>query len=270
MMLLLLTLLDGSTLCLDVPKNMPLDVLTKYGLMHIQAQDVFDCRLGVHVDDVAKWEKAAKDLGNKDFHIRDDATKLLRDNPREAYRFIMGLSGAEDFEVGRRVEQLLKLYVAIPPLDDVLVLRDGSVTGVLAGRSISGKSKSLGDVTVRLSQVVAISAQERKSVVRITKNDGWKKAGYVNGRLTVSATGEVDMWPQQGGQWMATPRGHTNGGTMHDGYPAGALLGRLNGKTFLIGDQFSSDNMGRGALEVSINGSPWSTTFTGEYLVKVE
>jgi hypothetical protein len=268
--LLMVTMLDGSQVNLQVDRAATFDVTTKYGTLKIPVADMVKVNFGVHYDNEELYKSAVKDFANGKYKSRDGAFKFLSQNQRWAWKWLKSVENDSDLEVKNRAVALLKLYKSTPPLTDDVGLRDGTIDGQIQQKSISGESVSLGMVTVKVSQIKSIATRADNAEITLSLAEGWKKAGYVNGSCEVNASGHVDMWPQQGGRWMAGPNGQINGGLMHESYPAGSLLGRLNGKVFLLGEHFYAQNIGRGELEVRINGAPWSTTFEGEYRVKVE
>ena len=83
-------------------------------------------------------------------------------------------------------------------------------------------------------------------------------------RLVISGDGQVDLWPQGPGQYVATPKGYNTagkGGT----FMAGSLVGRVgeNGRVFPIGDRYEGTphNVGQHAVMLLAEqlGQPWST-----------
>ncbi len=269
-LLLLITMLDGSQINLAVDKATYFDVATKYGTLKVPLSDVARVKFGVHYDDEEVYKNAVKEFASGKYKSRDGAFKFLAKNQRWAYEWLRTVENDKDLEVKNRAVALLKLYKNTPPLIDTVTLKDGLMEGKIQQKEISGESVSLGKMTIRISQIKELATKIDNKEVLVSLASGWIKAGYVNGSCAVEASGQVDMWPQQAGQWLANPNGQMNGSTVFESYPAGCLLGRFAGKVFLLGEHFYAENMGNGELEVRINGSPWSTTFEGEYRVKVE
>ena len=270
MLLLLVVMLDGSQINLSVDKAAYFDVSTRYGALKVPLADLGQVSFGVHYDDEKVFEQAVLELGKGEYKARDVADKFLAANPRPAYKWLKKAADSTDLEVKTRAKRLLERYKEPPPLIDMIGTKTGTYDGHIAQKDFVGESVSLGKLTVRLSQVKEILVRQVNEKVAVAFIDGWVKVGFVNGTCKVTAEGQIDMWPQQGGQWMASPDGQINGGGEFERYPAGALVGRLNGKEFLVGRHFSADNMGRGILEVRVNGVQWSKVMEGEYMVQVE
>lgn len=267
MLILILTLTDGSALRLDVDKAYVFEIQTKYGVLSVPATDIVSADLGSHCDDAAVMDGYYKQLGDKDFKVRDKATRFFRANFRESYPYIKKALDSTDLEMSRRAKTLLKEGEA-PRATDEFTLLGNSIQGLWRAKEITGVNRALGKMTVRVSQIDSIAITNKSGTISLVFEDGWKELGYINNKCHVSADGQVDMWPQNAGSWVATPTGHQN--TQFDGYPAGALLGRMRGKVFIMGNEFQADNMGRGKLEVKINGAPWSNHFEGEFHVTLK
>ena len=269
LVILLVTLLDGSAVNLKVPAATVLQFQTKHGQLSIPLGEVRECAVGVHVDTPEEYAGHAKALGDEKYGSRDEAMKFLKNHSRGAYRYLAPLKTSKDPEVARRVELLLKEYREFPIVEDKVSWAGSAVAGDITTPSLVGESACLGKLSIPFSQIKSILARMPAAKITIAGSDGWKEVGYViDGQLAIKASGEVDLWPQGGGQHVTGPDGYNQvSGT----YPAGALIGRVGTKTFLVGRDFHTNNMDRGKLELRINGSPWQNcTPSGEYTVEVE
>jgi len=90
-------------------------------------------------------------------------------------------------------------------------------------------------------------------------------------RLAITSEGQVDLWPQGPGQYLAVPKGYNTAGKGGQ-FLAGALVGRIgeNGKTFLIGERYDGTISDEGKLYLQIVPSPWNNASTGSYRVRVQ
>jgi hypothetical protein len=93
-------------------------------------------------------------------------------------------------------------------------------------------------------------------------------------KLKITATGEVDLNPNQPGNFMANPKGPTRNnriGWNPGSPPPGELLGRIgkDGKEFSIGTEFEAEAKEAGKLFLRISPGPWGVAATGEYKVTV-
>jgi hypothetical protein len=99
--------------------------------------------------------------------------------------------------------------------------------------------------------------------------------------LKVTATGQVDLWPQQPGQYLASPDGQGGGGAVPGrgrglvvvggGDRGGALVGRIgeDGTPFLVGSRYTRTPRTEGKLYLHIAASPWGNPSAGEYRVTI-
>lgn len=266
MVILLLLLLDGSSIVLKT-ENVKFDFHTKFGALVVPAEEVINISLGVRLEgDPAQYERMVKALGSDNYREREEATKFLKANRRGAYKFLINRPKEDSVELGKRVEILLNQYITVPQAEDRVVFPTGSLTGFVKQEFIEGESDSLGKVKVRMSQVVSIGIKKVDGKVVLTQKDGWKAIGYVGGRFKIAVTGSVDMFPQNAGQYMASPDGPATG-LVHEGFPQGAALGRVGQTIFLVGSHLEMDNMAHGLLEMRINGASWTAPFEGQYEV---
>jgi hypothetical protein len=95
-------------------------------------------------------------------------------------------------------------------------------------------------------------------------------------RLVITASGNVNLWPQNGG-FICGPSGFDQNGGFGgprggNQYLPGALVGRVgeSGAMFYIGDRYDGTINGEGKLYLSIRPSPWNPQGTvGSYTVKI-
>lgn len=270
MTVLLVTLLDGSQINLSVPSQRKLIFLTPYAELHIPVSHLRECALGVHVDNPERFETYCRELGDDRYGQRDIAMKFLRENQRDAYKYLNKLRDSENPEVKRRLELLLKEYKTFPVIHDQITIATGNIQGEIKDILLPGENAALGKLSIRVSQIAKIATGLPKQKLTIVAANDWTEIGYIyNGRVKIAASGEVDLWPQVPGGYIARPDGYS---TLFNGYPSGALLGRVGNKVFLVGASLQTNNMDRGKLELRINGSPWGTTTTpsGSFDVTVE
>ena len=271
-LLLLITLLDGSQVNLKVKDDSAFDMQTKYGVLKIPFKDIRDVNFGIHVDNPEAYVNAVKSLGNEKYGDRAASTKFLKDNLRGAWKYIQSDINNPDPEVSKRVESVIKEMKDRPPILDNIAVPSGYMAGDIKQTEIEGVSDSLGPLKIKISQVKLIVFKQPTANIELDASDeGWKEVGQVyDGRVTITAKGQIDLWAQGPGQCLTTPKGYTTvgkGGT----YMAGAVVGRgADGREFLVGESFSATNFPRGKLELRIVGNPWNGPSMGKYQVSVE
>lgn len=269
MILLILTLLDGSSINLSVPEKAAWTMETKYGKLVVPLSDIQDCYLGVHYDNEQEYINAFGKLSSDVHAERDAATKFLQRNKRGAYQYVkLGLK-SRHLEQVKRCEQLIKEYDDIFPVlfDEINVNGFGNVRGTIKVMFVEGASDSLGALKVRISQIRSISLRTKKAA-KINPSLDWQDFGHVKGRLSIRVAGDVDFFPAQPGQFIGKAGG-VNGG-LQGGYPPGAVIGKVGTKTFLVGERFDTDNMDAGTLYLKVNQTGWNSIPTGEFEVTID
>lgn len=282
-------LADGSTVRVTlVAANVELE--TKYGKLTVPAADVqrieFAFRLA---DDVGrKIAAAVKRLGDTSFEEREAATKELRTIGLRAYPALEVAAKSADAEVARRAATLLEEIREKVSADDLTFPKKDRVQTAeftAVGRIISpglrvqtayfGEADlKLGDL--RLFQAVGATGESRLTV-DAAKFGGapnqWLETAVTLERgatLKVVASGQVDLWPAEPGQYMTTPRGY-GAGPRPGNLGGGSLVGKIgaNGTPFLVGDKYEGKASASGKLYLHITPSPWGNPSTGTYEVKV-
>lgn len=248
--LLLVTLIDGSTVHLQVDPNSSITFSTEYGTMIVPIGKMRDCSVGSHANDAEMIAKMIKSLGNDKYASRAEATKWLEKYLRHAYPQLVTYKG-EDLEVKKRIEMVLKDSPKYQ-LADKMMMANGAVDGQIQDTYIRGVSSSLGELKIPIYEIANLRVRMQQQTVRINAGEKPVEIGYVTGEIKIRASGEVDLYPPTPGQYVSHPAGFA---MQVNGYPAGALLGRINGHTFLVGHDFWAANM-TGTLELFINGPP--------------
>jgi hypothetical protein len=156
MLILILALLDGSTVNLKVDSSSVFDFDTKYGAIKVPLKDIAECKLCAHTEDGENLVKHVELLGANDYRNREVGTKFLRENKRVAYRFLLEKKDSANTEQKVRVEKLHAMYDAPPPLWDRLVCGDSVFVGMIKKKNLEGESDSLGKMSVPMSQIVSI------------------------------------------------------------------------------------------------------------------
>lgn len=257
MILLLLTLLDGSAVNLRTD-NFNFKIESKYGVMTIPANDLLDARIGVHYDDESEFISAYAQLAHDTFGSRDKATKFLAKNQRGAYKYVLLGLKSTDQEVVKRSQDLWNSYGGhFPVVDDEIVVGEGAIKGTIKNEFIEGTSESLGALKVRMSQIANISL---KSFTKVSLRSGadWVPFGFVRGKVSITVTGRIDLWPQTPGQYVTEPTGLLNNQVQNNGYNVGAVIGMVGKKTFLVGAGIKTDNMDSGMLYLRVNPAAWA------------
>lgn len=269
-LVLIVALLDGGQINMRVDEKTKWDIMTRHGQLSVPLKDMGSCMLSPRGDN-DRINLMIKRLGSDNFHERDEAMKYLALENRNSYKLLKEKEDDKNQERKERIRILLKEYTNIPPTIDLIHLRyGGQYSGIVSAKEIEGTSDALGLVKVSLGKVRSVSVVVPMASIKIKYLDRWTNAGFIStGRLKISAFGTMDLWPQTPGTNIVGPNGH-EAGHLKDGYPFGALIGRVRGRTFLVGSDFFSPNVEAGELELRINGTTWGQFPVGEYEVTIE
>jgi len=282
-----------------------IEVATDYGKLNVPAKDIRSIEFGVRTSDEErrKIEDAIRRLSNNAFNDRESASRELVAFGPKAFVRVQRAASDETLEAAKRAETVLSTIRERHPArllrgqeDDVVRTTKFSIVGRVTTPIIKAKAEDFGELELRPDRLLAIrslTADAKKEVVIDAATYGgqgdpkWLDTGVRCDPLIglkVSATGQVDLWPQQPGQYMSSPDGQGGGwgGGMamgnfrggRRGAPTGSggeLVGRIgeNGAPFVIGSRFTKTPKSAGKLYLQIVPSPWGNPSTGEYRVSV-
>ncbi len=281
---------DGSVVRMTLKQD-DIEVQTKYGKLNIPLSDVRKVEFGLHVPPEMKQEiaKAVKQLGSEVYKERDRASKELVQAGHFAIPSLHRVSKSSDQEVAYRAASIIKQISerVAPELlklreDDVIHTTEFMVIGKLTSPTLKAYSPHFGEVSLKLSELRTMHVRQRDTKLDLTVDaakhgstpDQWCETGITvdtGQRLVVTSSGQVDLWPQTPGQYMAAPKGYNTAGKGGQ-FMAGALVGKIgeNGKAFYIGDRYEGSVTEEGKLYLLIVPGPWNNASTGTYRVRVQ
>jgi hypothetical protein len=280
---------DGSLVRVQVLQP-AVEVMTRYGKLTIPVQEIRRIEVGLHVSEAARQriEDAIKLLGSQAYRDRELAVRRLAGEGLPALPALRRASRSNDLEVARRAETALEQVRAKAPeevqrlrTEDLIETAEFPVVGQIITPVLKARSGYFGDVDLRLPELRRVrflgSLGDRTVLVDAARYGSaqgqWLDTGYDftgHGRLKVTASGQVDLWPQTPGQYMTGPKGYTGGGSNGGNLP-GTLLGRVGetGTVFAIGESYDGQPRERGRLYLHIVPSPWNNVSNGSYRVQV-
>jgi hypothetical protein len=280
---------DGSLVRMTILQE-SLDVLTKYGKLTIPMGDIRRIDFGLHLPDGVgpQITEAIKLMGSEVYKQREDAAKELVGLGPLAYPSVQKAAGSTDLEVAQRAAAVLKRIAdKVPPenlrtkLEDHIQAQEFPVTGRIITPAIKVKSVHFGELSLKLSDLRSLHLRTGSADTEVTvdaakhgsASDQWLDTGMLvdpSLRLVMHASGQVDLWPQGPGQYLASPKGYSTPGK-GGVFMAGSLLGRIgeSGKAFLVGERFEGTPTEQGKVYLHIVPSPWNNASTGSYRVKL-
>jgi|HubBroStandDraft_1064217.scaffolds.fasta_scaffold157403_3 hypothetical protein len=280
-------LVDRSVVNMTMPQE-EIELVTKYGKLSIPVREIRRVEFGFHTEpDTQKAvDSAIKQLSSNLYKTREAASKDLLDLGRFAYPALRQAGESKDRELSTRASGLAKQIedcvaadlLAMKPYDTVHTA-EFTVTGTIRQQTIKAHSPHFGEVSLKLSELRQLQVRVCKQEVNLdaakhgSSLDQWCDTGIsvdAGQRLVLTGEGQVDLWPQGPGQFIAAPKGYNAVGKGGQ-FMAGALIGKLgeNGKAFYIGDRYEGDAGEEGKLFLRIEPSPWNTASAGSYTVKI-
>ncbi|HEY2786913.1 MAG TPA: hypothetical protein VGJ05_18270 [Fimbriiglobus sp.] len=297
-------LADDSTVRV-VPLEPTLAVSTKYGKLTIPVADVRRIDFGFRFPEgvEAKVKQAVEDLGAPVFQVREDAQKALLGFAELAVPALKQAVNSSDKEVSTRAGVLLKQLKESLPNEkynlrdyDKIETAEFSFQGRVEATRLKVATQYFGETILKVADLRSVRGRgpggEADDTVPVDaarygrpNDQTWldTKIEVSAGRpLEVTATGKVDLWPQQAGGYVVTADGQprqgtappivaANGQSFH--FAPGTLIGRIGetGMPFAIGSNYKSARTGlNGKLYLKIAGSPWGNNSTGTYKVTVK
>ena len=281
--------LDDGSLLRASPITPALTVRTAHGDLSVKWSDLRKLTVGPRLTgaESARYEAALKLLASETHTERErgmGATLAL--GPRAAHR--LKAIGKADMEVRRRADMLLKALGdkhgpdrLRGPAPDAFATPTLTGTGAVAEKSVRLKSAYLGEVDLDLAYVRSImpvaSADGETFTVPAADPISWVDTGLdISGSARITATGVVDLWPQQPGQYTCGPAGYNQTGK-NSQCRAGALVYRVGpgSEVPLVlypvagRDKESGTATGTGRLYLGVVAAPWNQAPQGSYTVRV-
>ena len=284
---------DGSIVRMTLLQE-HLEVNTKYGKLTIPVNEVRKVEFGLHVppDVNAQIGQSIKRLASDVYKERDSAGKELVQVGHFAYPSLQKASKSGDQEVSYRAVGLIKQISerVAPELlrireEDVVHTAEFTVIGQITSQTIKAHSPHFGRGGAPKAERAADDARcaqqggkagsgPRRSIKHGSSLETWCDSGITldaGQRLVLIGDGQVDLWPQGPGQYMAAPKGYNTAGKGGQ-FMAGALVGKIgeNGKAFYIGERYDGTANEEGKLYLQIVPSPWNNASAGQYRVRIQ
>jgi hypothetical protein len=281
---------DGSIVRMTLLQE-NLEVQTKYGKLNIPLNEVRRIEFGLHVTPEMNQQitQSIKRLASDVYKERDGASKELVQVGHFAFPSLQKASRSSDMEVAYRAAGLIKQISerTSPELlklreEDVIHTAEFPITGKILSQTLKAHSPHFGEVSLKLSELRTMHVRQQggkcEMIVDSAKHgsalDQWCDSGVTvdaGQRLIIASEGQVDLWPQGPGQYMAAPKGYNTAGKGGQ-FMAGALVARIgeNGKPFFVGERYEGTVNEEGKLYLHIVPSPWNNASTGTYRVRIQ
>ncbi len=300
-----ISLLNGSNVRMILQADQ-VEVATEFGKLSVPSKSIVAIDFGLHFPEGIdqRIQTAIKNLGADNFRDRDLAGKALIELGPYSFPAVSEASRSGDLETSRRAKDLLKqLQLKHPKKDlktsteDRIVTPNFTIVGHILTPTLKAKAELFGEVDMPVARMRSLRSLAGVGPdVEVTIDAGkyanqgqWMETDFhVDGRSTlhITAKGTVDVWPQQGGQYMCGPNGLQGRnfgnivpfvagrkivGALNNQIYAGALLGKIgeDGEIFTIGERYEGTPETQGKLYLHIGPSPWNQQSSGSYEVKI-
>jgi hypothetical protein len=277
---------DGSVVRKAVIEG-DIEILTRYGRLYVPAADVRHIEFGLRLpDEIARQvSEAIEGLGSHHFDRRQAADRQLGTLGFRAYQALQTAARGTDKEVAARAQAILERIRAKTPAeqlnvqaDDVIHTADCVLCGRIVTPAFKARSAALGELSLRLAELrslhsaAVVQANLTLEGAQFTEAGKWADTGFsveAGAGLVVSASGQVDLVPQQAGQHVSGPDGYAGAGP-NGGHLPGTLLGRIgpDGEVFVVGKHYAGKSSRAGRLYLSIVPVAGNQT-TGAYQAQV-
>ncbi len=279
---------DGSVVRMTLLQE-KLDVMTRYGKLSVPLADIRRVEFGLHVPATrcAEIHGAIKLLGSDVYRDREGATRDLLQAGYWACPALERASKSTDAETAQRqagaqADQRQDLARSAPPQGrrcrphERVYHRRPHRRADAAG-AVAAFRGSVPEAVRPAAMHIRRQCNTGEMLVDAAKYgcepDQWLDTGVSldpSMRLVVVVKGQVDLWPQTPGQYLAGPKGYNAVGKGTQ-FMAGSLIARIgeNGKPFVVGERYEGSVGEEGKLFLHIVPSPWNAPSMGSFHVRV-
>lgn len=281
---------DGSLVRMAILQE-NIEIQTRYGKLTVPLTDIRRIDFGLHLPGELDQQihHSIKQLGSDVFKEREGATRDLLQVGHWARPSLQRASRSTDQEVAHRAASLLRQISERVPAEllrlkeeDVLHTAEFTIVGRLVAPTLRAQSPHFGELALKLADLRTLHLRHQGGNLELMVDaakygsdvDQWLDTGIIvdnSLRLCVCGEGQIDLWPQGPGQYMATPKGFNTTGKGGN-FMAGALIGRIgeHGKSFVVGERYEGTPGEEGKLFLHIVPSPWNNASTGTFRVRVQ
>jgi hypothetical protein len=293
--------INGSKVIMTILED-KIEVETDYGKLSIPPRDIRSIEFGIHLsrDVEQKITQALEQLGSDKYKERDQAMKELIGMGAQAYLALSRAAMGDNLEVSNRAKEAMKAITQKVPRkllrlkeEDKVRTAKFTIVGRITTSTIKARAEFFGELPLKPGHLISMSwlsgAGEQVVIVDAARHGSaanqWLDSGITidaDWGLRLKASGQVDLWPQQPGQYLCGPEGLAGGGGGviggRGGRPmlagqgnGGALMGKIgdSGPPFQIGERKKLTSDQGGKLYLHIVPSPWNNASTGGYRVRI-
>lgn len=284
---------DSSTMRMQILQE-NVEIVTKFGKLLVPIAEVRKMELGVHLPEGVgdKIQAAMKKLGSDNFKDREEAVSQLVAIGPGAYPSLHLAAKSTDLETSQRaqmgIKRLRTKFTADQlrlTVNDRIVTTEFTIVGRIISPTIKAQTPYFGTVELKLAELRSVLWLSGNMEVEVLVDASkychpltWMETNVnVEGGngLQITASGDIDLLPGNGPQFMCGPQGNVNiGGRGPGNRLPGMLIGRIgeNGSVFNIGERYSGLPSQEGKLYLQIVGGNFgggNQPAQGTYKVKI-
>jgi hypothetical protein len=204
-------LIDDSVIKLTL-LDLSVEFVTPHGKLTIPVSEIRRVELGLRIPDDAATiiRAAAADLGSPQFRKREEAMATLLKYREKSYGALKEAAKSSDAETAKRAEELIEKLEAIVPRNrletpdyDVIHTDLSKIAGKIVAPTLRARSFTFGEVPLKLSDVVAMSAngfKDREELVQALPDPGsltaYQQPQHIGKTFVFTVTGRADgnLW----------------------------------------------------------------------------
>lgn len=287
---------NGSVVVVGL-RETKIEVETEYGKLVIPPSDIRNIEFGVHLaaEVQEKIGDCIRKLASESYKERETAHQELIALGPHAYYVLRRLKQPKESEAVRRIQlALAEIEKKVPRKllrvkeEDKIRTTKFTIVGRIVTPIIRGRAEYFGDLNLKPGQLLSMRRLSESAASQVVVDaakyalpNKWLETGIkvdAAAGLKFTARGQVDLWPQQPGQYLSGPAGMAmnfggiaiRGGAQQAS--GGTLMGRIgtSGAPFVIGDRAVINAGQEGKLFLQIIPTPWGGASSGSYNVRIE
>jgi len=269
--------LHDETVLMGILQQKEVPFITKHGTLKISTADIRRIGFGLHYEEgeMDAIKAKVRELNSDVYKTREEAGKFLILKGKYSSQFLRGTNFSKEQQV-RIGEIQEKIKESMPNgffEKDILYTEESMIQGQVNVPSFLIKHKELGELSIKPRSIAYIDFVSAVKELSVGITPDWVDTGITLNRddkVTIEASGDIDMYSQQPGTFKGTPGGSAWPG-MISNHKAGTLLFRVGTNEVQNGSgNRTHNNAFAGKLYLYVNPPPWPESQpVGAYTVKI-
>lgn len=219
--------------------------------------------------------RALANIDSQDYKLRRQAEVDLSRFGKRAYWICKDGLNKEGLSL-EAVARLKKVVEEIERKDSKFIRRSDELHtmeviafGKVLNEFVEFESDAVGTIKYPIEKITNLKVQMEMEVILDGSNDEdnpleIKLPGGCD-KFSISASGQMDLWPNEAGKYMSGPSGNASGFSSAGGR-SGRLDGKINGHHVILNESYEYKGLAARHILVWVNRSPWGReTPQGQY-----